>query len=357
MGRLGPFQNILVIRLRAYGDTLLTTPLLRGLKTAYPAARLSVVMEPAMGAVLSGLPYVDEVIPFDRLGFKARGWLGEFLATLGFFRSLRKKKFDLVLDVLGTPRTAAMAYFSGAATRVGFAFGIRRLAYNVVRVPAKGARYIADFSADLLRSLGHEPDSLALDFRVPEKARQEAGKYLDSIGSASGRGVILVSPAGGWALKRYPTDLLRRAVALIQAETRLPVVLVWGPGEEELVRETVLGLKPEPQVAPPTDLALLGALLERAALLVANDGATKHLAVALGTPSLTLFGPTSDVAWHPPADPRHVSLKLDLPCMPCESHTCRLGTHECFRALDPERVASAALEMLSKLPPDEGPHP
>ena len=72
-GRSGGYNNILVIRLRAYGDTLLTTPLLRGLKQAYPEARLSILLEPAMAEVVAGLPYVDEVVPFDRLGFKARG--------------------------------------------------------------------------------------------------------------------------------------------------------------------------------------------------------------------------------------------------------------------------------------------
>ncbi len=99
-------------------------------------------------------------------------------------------------------------------------------------------------------------------------------------------------------------------------------------------------------LAPLTDFADMAALLEKCALLLTNDTATKHLAVALGSPSLTIFGPTSDVAWHPAGDPRQRSVRLDLDCMPCEALTCRLGTHACMKDLGSHLVAASALEML-----------
>jgi ADP-heptose:LPS heptosyltransferase len=338
------FKNILVIRLRAFGDTLLTTPTLRGLKQAYPQAKLSILLEPAMAAVVQGLPYVDEVVPFDRQGFKKLGTWGELKASLKFYAWLRRQRYDLVLDVLGTPRTAAMTLATGAATRVGFSFRIRRLAYTVVHHPSRERRYIADFTADLLRALGHEPDSLKLDFRVSARARTWARDYLRKK-KISGK-PILLSPAGGWELKRYPMDQFRQTVALLCRKARHPMIAVWGPGEESQAQELAQGTRGRVHVAPPTDFAALGALLERSCLFIGNDGANKHLAVAVGTPSLTIFGPTSDIAWHPPRDPMHRSLRLDLDCMPCEALTCRFGTQECLKALAPERVARAALEML-----------
>ena len=99
-------------------------------------------------------------------------------------------------------------------------------------------------------------------------------------------------------------------------------------------------------MAPATDFQRMGALLKRSALLLTNDNATKHLGVACGCPTLTIFGPTSDIAWHPPQDPRHLSVKLDLDCMPCEALTCRLGTHECLQGLEPQFVARVALGLL-----------
>jgi ADP-heptose:LPS heptosyltransferase len=305
-------------------------------------------MEPSMAVVLEGLPYVDEVIPFDRTGLKARGWWGEALGTLAFLRTLRQRRFDLVLDPLGTSRTAVMALATGARARVGFDFRFRKFAYTLVKRPSPQRRYIADFTADLLRRLGHEPDSLKLDFVVPDEARDRAAGILTKLGVKKGGKVLLVSPAGGWELKRYPPAQLARALAKVAKGTRLPILMVWGPGEEALCREASRGLEERVVLAPPTDFKVLGALLERSALLLCNDGATKHLAVALGTPSLTLFGPTSDVSWHPPADPLHRSLKLDLPCMPSEALSCRLNTHECFTQLPPERVAEEALKMLGE---------
>lgn len=338
-------RSILVIRLRAFGDTLLTTPTLRGLKLAYPDAKLSIILEPAMAQVVEGLPYVDEVIPFDRLGFKARGKLAELGATLAFWRTLRRRRFDLVLDVLGTPRTAAMALATGAPTRVGFAFRVRRYAYTHVWQPAKERRYIADFTADLLRALGHAPDSLDLDFNVPAAARTAMDAWLREQSLDQGPPPLLVMGAGGWELKRYPLERMAEAVRLALQGTARRAVILWGPGEETMARELAAQI-PDSVLAPPTDFKSMGALLKRAGALLTNDNATKHLAVACGCPTVTVFGPTSDIAWHPPADPRHLSVKLDLDCMPCEALSCHRGDLACLRQLPPVQVSQALAQAL-----------
>lgn len=331
-------HSILVLRLRAFGDTLLTTPTLRGLKKAYPHAKLSIVLEPAMAQVVAGLPYVDEVIPFDRLGFKKRGWWGELKAVLGFWLLLRRRKFDLAVDVLGGPRTAAMALASGAKTRVGFGFRVRRLAYNIVWEPSPQRKYIADYTADVLRALGHEPDSLDLDFHVGTQAQAAMDVWLAEQGLDK---PLMVMGAGGWELKRYPAELLAEAVAQVGRKA----VILWGPGEEGMAKDLVARI-PGAVLAPPTGFETMGALLKRAGALLTNDNATKHLAVAVGCPTVTVFGPTSDIAWHPPADPRHRSVKLDLDCMPCEALFCRRVDLACLRQLPPAQVAAAVKEVL-----------
>lgn len=339
------YKNILVIRIRAFGDTLLTTPTLRGLKKAYPNARLSVLVEPAMSMILKGLPYVDEIVTFDRQASKKNGWWGELKANLAMWRQLRASHYDLVVDVLGTPRTAWMALVTGASTRVGFAFRIRKLAYTLIHVPSKQRKYIADFTADTLRLLGHEPDSLRLDFVIPPLSRCRALEFYASQGWQVIRPLI-VQAAGGWELKRYPEGQLAEAIRTIVAQKAMPVLYLWGPGEEEMAKRLSELAGVPGCLAPRTDFADMAGLLEKGALLLTNDNATKHLAVAVGCPTLTIFGPTSDVAWHPPHDPQHRSVKLELPCMPCEALSCRLGTHECMVALSPQKVASVALEML-----------
>ncbi len=339
-------RSILVLRLRAFGDTLLTTPTLRSLKAAYPAARLSIVLEPAMAQVVAGLPYVDEVIPFDRLGPKSRGKWAELKATVAFWRELRRRRFDLVLDVLCTPRTAAMALATGAPVRVGFAKRVRRWAYTRLAHPRKERRYIAEYTADILRPLGLVRDSLELDFAVDGASQAAADAWLAGVGLA-GRRPLLVQGAGGWEVKRYPAPQLAEAARLAAERTGERVVFLWGPGEEAMARDLAELTGPAALVAPPTDLASMGALLKRAGCLLTNDNATKHLAVACACPTATVFGPTSDVAWHPPADPRHVSVRLDLACMPCESMRCARGDHACLRELEPGRVADAVVRLMA----------
>lgn len=343
-------RSILVLRLRAFGDTLLTTPTLRGLKAAYPHAKLSIVLEPAMVQVVRGLPYLDEVIPFDRLGSKKKGKLGELRATLAFWRYLRSRKFDLVVDVLGTPRTAAMAFASGAPVRVGFAFRVRRWAYTVAHHPSKERRYIADYTADVLRVLGIEPDSLDLDFVVGPQAQAGADAWLKAEGLDLGPRPLLVQGAGGWELKRYPLDLMAQAVSQASQDSGRPAVFLWGPGEEGMARELAALAGPCARVAPSTDFEGMGALLKRGACLLTNDNATKHLAVACGCPTVTVFGPTSDIAWHPAGDPRHLSVKLDLDCMPCEAMSCWRGDLACLRTLPAARVAEAVCGLVRGKP-------
>jgi ADP-heptose:LPS heptosyltransferase len=341
-----PVKSILVVRLRAFGDTLLTTPTLRGLKKAYPDAKLSILLEPFMAQVVAGLPFVDEVIPYDRMAWKKQGKWAELKATVGMWFALRRRRFDLVVDVLGTPRTAMLTWMTGAPTRVGFAFRVRRWAYNVVWQPSADRKYIADYTADALRALGHEPDSLDLDFHVPSDAQADMDAWLAAQGLDHGPKPLLVMGAGGWELKRYPLQKMGAAVRQILDASPRPAIFLWGPGEEGMARELVQLSGAGSLMAPATDFQRMGALLKRSALLLTNDNATKHLGVACGCPTLTIFGPTSDIAWHPPQDPRHLSVKLDLDCMPCEALTCRLGTHECLQGLEPQFVARVALGLL-----------
>jgi heptosyltransferase II len=235
---------------------------------------------------------------------------------------------------------------TGAATRVGFAFRVRRHAYNVVHKPVKEVKYVADYMADTLRELGHEPDSLKLDFMIPQASRARAAEFFRAQGWAD-KEPLLVQNAGGWELKRYSMAFLAEAIRMIVAKSPRPVLYFWGPGERESTQALFDDAGVPGMLAPETDFADMAAMLEKGALLLCNDTSTKHLAVAVDCPSLTIFGPTSDIAWHPPFTSMHRSVRLSLDCMPCEALFCRLGTHACMKDLAPQAVAAAALEMLS----------
>ena len=344
------YKNILVIRIRAFGDTLLTTPLLRNLKRIYPKARLTVLVEPPMKMILEHLPYVDGILPFDRKATKEGGKLAELGANINFWRFLRRQKYDLVLDVLGTPRTATMALATGAPARLGFGFRIRKHAYTHVHQPSKTVRYMADYNSDLLRLLGHEPDHLDLDFPIPRVAKARASKFFEDSGLKNKR-VLAVAPAGGWWLKRLPPKTFAAAANLFCKKVSAHPLILWGPGEEELAKETARFMEHGPVIAPPSDFALMAALLKKSSLLMTNDGATKHLSVAVGTPSVTAFGPTNPDAWHPPHDNRHAWVAdTTLACRPCDAFKgCPIKTHECLADLPADRMAAEALALFDRL--------
>jgi heptosyltransferase-2/heptosyltransferase-3 len=347
------YKNILVIRMRAFGDTLLTTPLLRNLKKRWPRARLTVLVEPAMRMILDPLPYVDAVLPFDRAASKRGGKFSELAANIRFWRFLRRQQFDLVLDVLGTPRTAAMALATGAPQRLGFAFRVRKWAYTRRHQPSRTVRYMADYNSDLLRLLGHEPDNLELDFPVSAGARRRAAVFLEKAG-LKGKTILAVAPAGGWWLKRLKPETFARASDIFCAKAKARPLILWGPGEEELAAQTARAMHQKsrkPVLAPPSDFDLMGALMRKSRMLLANDGATKHLAVAVGTPSVTAFGPTNPDAWHPPHDSSHAWVAdTTLACRPCDAFkVCPIQTHSCLADLPAERLAGAALAIFVRL--------
>ena len=166
---------------------------------------------------------------------------------------------------------------------------------------------------------------------------------LDEIAPARPR--VGVCPAGTWQAKTWPLDRFARAADLLAA-AGCRIVVLWGPGERVLAEEMRQGMRSSSVLAPETTLDELGALLARLDLLLCNDSGVRHVAVARGTPTLTVFGPTNPLAWTPPADPRHSVARSTLPCLGCNFTRC--SHHLCMRLLEPEAVADQALELLSR---------
>jgi ADP-heptose:LPS heptosyltransferase len=336
-------RSILVLLFGAFGDTMLATPTLRTLKRAYPGARLAVVMEPALASLLEGLPYVDEVIVFGREAARKKGPLRAFAEMAAFGAKLRPRRFDLLLDF---DWESPMAFATGAAHRLGFASWAHSWAYTRAHRP-KVWKYMGDYMADLLRLLGLEPDSLALDFWVGPEADAEMAAWMGRAGLLGGPKPLAVTVGASWDLKRYPVGQTAAAIRLALGEGPRRALLLWGPGEEDRAGELAGLIGPRALLAPATSFRQMGALLQRSACLLANDTGTKHLAVAVGCPSVTVYGPTRPVVWSPPGDPMHVALRLDLECMAgCRAFECRPRTHACMADMAPAEVARALAQFF-----------
>lgn len=340
---LGGVRSALVIRHRAGGDLLLTTPALRALRAGLPGARVTVVAARGMGALLEGNPDVDRVLEFDRRSLRSQAALYWTLARGGY---------DLVLDLVSNPRTAFMTRLTRARIRAGYDIPGRRGAYTI-RVPREPIspggrpvlRYAPEAALDVIRALGLPTRGTALRFEVAAGARGRIDDWLERSNAAPP--LLACLPTGSWPAKTWGPE--RFAAAMDALAGSGTVLWLWGPGEKDRVESARALMRHPSLIAPPTGWQELGALLQRCALLVGNDSGPKHLAAALHVPTVTVYGPTNPATWHPPAGP-HRALEADgLECLHCNANRCPLTGERhmrCMRDVTVERVVSAARDLI-----------
>lgn len=339
-------DRVLVIRHRAAGDLLLTTPALRALREGIPGTCIDVLAAKGMGALLEGNPDVDRVLTFDRRSLASQALLYARLARGGY---------SMAIDLVSNPRSAFLAALTRARVRAGFDIPGRAWAYTV-RAPREpigpggrpALRYAPEAALDLVRALGVPSRGLDLRFRVSTAARASIAAWLESAAPAiEGKPLVVCLPTGSWPAKTWIPERFAAVMDSLAAEAA--PVWIWGPGEREAVEAVRARMRRPSLVAPPTGWQELGALLQRSALFVGNDSGPKHLAVALGTPTVTIFGPTHPATWHPPAGPHAAVEATGLECLHCNENRCPLPGDRhmrCMRDVTAERVAGAARALL-----------
>jgi len=286
--------KILVIRLREIGDTILLTPMLRQLKRLHPASTLDVVCEDRNSAVLRHNPHVDKLIPLPR---KASVW-----RFLQFANRLWRENYDLVVDSQAMPKTAVLARFTNARRRLGFKYPwLRdRLCYTAPYLRSR-AQYTAVSNLELLQD--DRVDFTDLRLEVPtDKTSEHASEPIVRI--AAGRAIVAINPATRFEERRWTYEGYALIADRLSKKGFLPLIL-YGPGEREAA-ENVAQRMTEPcliDYATPSFLEL-GCILSKCELYVGNDGGPKHLAIASGVSTVTVFGHSPD-PWTPWANPKH----------------------------------------------------
>lgn len=323
------------------GDVLLTTPALRALRRAFSEARISVLVTVSGEAILKGNTNVDEIIVLD----KSSLW-----SQANMIPVVRRKKFDLVIDFLCNPRTAIIAFFSGAPRRLGYDVRMRKIAYNLrkprdeYRDGKKVVKYAAQVNVDMLRCLGIESVEAELDFKVSDAAQNRMDEFLRSH-FVERKKLVAICPAGTWPAKTWEVEKFAALADRIASEIGHKVVILWGPGEKELAQRMSHLMKTSGIIACETGIDEVSALIRRCTLFVSNDSGLKHIAVALGTPTVTIFGPTNPMTWNPPR-PMHRAVYADVDCLFCDKNACE--DMRCMKELGAEAVFSAVREVLGQ---------
>ncbi len=283
------------------------TPAVRALKQRFPGSYMAFLVERGPSDVLKLNPHINELMILEKERYKNP------LYGLEIIRKVRKKGFDLVIDYLGNPRTAYISLLSGARQKVGYHTPRRRWFYNLLVKDDATGKYSAAHKLQILRCLGIESQDVHLDFFLSDEARFFSQRFFEENRIGRDNLVVSISPTSRRHFRRWPAERYARLADWLISELRAAVILLWGPGEKETVEEVKRLMSRTPLICRETrDLLQLGGILGRCDLHIGNDNGTKHIAVALGKPTLTIFGPEDPKSWTYPDPTRHRFVKAQV---------------------------------------------
>ena len=337
--------RILIIRTDRIGDVVLSTPVIRALRNAYPHSYLGMMVRPEHRELVEGNPALNAVILYDKSGAQ-KGWAG----NLRFARKLREHRFDTAVILHSTNRVVLVSWMAGIRRRVGYA---RRLGWlltdKIPYIKKEGTRHELEYNLELLRLIGITPSAVlgqaARELFVPVTPAQEievtAFLKEQGIGNAP---FIVLHPGASCPSKRWPARHFAAVGDELARRSGVRVVVLSGPGEERHGQAVIAAMK---QKAVPAlgglSLGETACLLKKARCLVSNDSGPVHLACAVGTPVVSIFGRwgggLSPQRWGP-TGPRSAALHHDIGCRPCLAHNCTIG-FACLETVTEEEVLAA----------------
>lgn len=329
-------QKILLIRLSSLGDIVLTTPAIRAVRSHFPDAYVAMLVGKQSADVLRENPYLDEIITFDR--FAKDKDTGEMLRTI---RVLRERKFSLAIDLQRKIRTALLMYSSGAAERVG-----KGILCNVP-VLEQGNKHATAHYFDLLHAVGIPAVDQRLEMFLSESERTDASQRLAAAGVTQTDLKVGIFPGAGWKLREWMpdrfADIGNKLVRHFNAE-----VLIFGGQKEAKLVHTVANLMDARAVPFAGNLQVreLAACLEKCDLFLTNDTGPMHIAAAVGTPTVSLFGPGNHTRFQP-LGALHQTIRHDVPCNPCKQFTDKCQDNICMKKITVDEVWQSISDALS----------
>jgi heptosyltransferase-1 len=338
--------RILIVRLGAMGDVVHAIPVAAALRRAFPSAQIDWLVSAKHREILDLVPVVDKlVVVNDRSGASGGASL------VGAMRELRARQYDVALDLQGLIKSAVLARASGAARVVGFASSyarerLARVFYTEAFDPGRGGlydpretRHVVDINLAVLSVLGVTAPATEFPIRQVDSSAAAA-----AIAETGGR-YALLNPGAAWPNKRWPPARLAAVAVELRRRYGLMSVVVWGPGEEPLAAEVVAGADGAAVLSRKTSIADLVALARGASLMVSGDTGPTHIAAALDTPIVGIYGPTRP-ARNGPMSPHDVTVSRDAICQCHHLRRCRLD-RMCLLDIDVTEVLGAIDRRLS----------
>lgn len=321
----GSPRGILLIQLGDIGDVVLSTPCIRALRKNYPQARIVVAVRGKAAELLEDSPWLDQVIPLTRQS----GSLWQKLRfQLDFFRNLRSLHCDLAIDLRTGTRGAIMAFLSGASQRIGFYAEDGRLWRNRLFTSLLKREYtpdlrVVDYLLSLLAAFGISTEQRIPGLVVAGDTQEKIRALLAREGISRDKKLVAVQPFSLWQYKEWGKEKYIGLIRWLVAEYGVAVLVTGSAAEKERAGEIVRGCGAECyNFAGKTSIAMYAALLQKCRLFIGVDSAGLHIAAAVGTPTVGIFGPSSPVSWAP-VGRQHLIVQKNLPCVPCRQKGCQ----------------------------------
>jgi len=342
------YQRILVARTDRIGDVLLTTPAVKALRLHYPTSYIAMMVAPATRQLVEGNPYLDEVIVLDKRG-RHRG----MLATWRLALALRRKGFDVAVILHPTVRVHLLCFLAGIRERIGYD---RKAPYLLTRtIPHKkqeGRKHELEYNFDVLGLLGVTTAERELFMPIRPDAEREVEGRLKEAGIAADVTLVAVNPAASDASKRWPAA---KFAALIDRMGQMPgvrVAVVADAAHRAVTQELLLTTRVSVlDFTGAFDLSQLASFFKRCRLLVSNDSGPVHIAVAVHTPVISIFGrnqPGLGPERWGPVGPRDVAVHKETGCDPCLAHACTRG-FRCLEAISVDEIFAHAQKILKEV--------
>jgi len=338
-------RKLLVIRLRSIGDTVLTTPSLVALRRFLPHTSIDILLEDWVAPVLNGSLLVDRVISIPRHSNAARARIA---------RDLHRTGYDVVYNLHGGTTATLLARASGARQRVGYAhYQYARLHNHVAPSPqeiwSRPTLHSAEQQLALIGWTGVPvSDRPATQLAVTEKAARSIAARL-AAHQIDSEPVALIHPAAAFETKQWPTENFARVIDEVAARGLTPVVIV-APKEKQVLDSVVQ--QSSARVIGLTDLSLpeVTALAARAQLFVGNDSGIAHMAAAVSTPCVVVFGSSNVAHWRPWTTNKNEVVREEMKCQPCHGYFCaEFQTPQCILRIPVERVVAAIDRLMREI--------
>ena len=340
-------MNILIVKLSAIGDVIHTLPSLAALRKLYPDANITWVVEEASSDIIMDHPHLDRVIISRR-----KQWIDDlkhcrigkpFNEIKSFINDLNAQSYDLVIDFHGLFKSAVIVFLSSGKRKLGYD-SMQELSgfFLNEKIPEDMKKHAVDRYLDFLRYLGAEVKEPEFFIPIVEKNRIRVAELLHINNIEKNDRFVAVSPVALWETKLWEDEKFAQLCDRITEESSLRVVFTGSDrGKLEHIQSRMNS--PSINLGGLTTLRDLSYVYKLASLMITTDSGPMHLAAAVGTPVIALFGPT-DPSRTGPYGAGHTVIRKDIPCSPCFLKKC--DSKKCLRDITVEEVFQAVKEKL-----------